>query len=64
MLLTEPLTINTMVVHNRLVLPPMATEKSIGEGEVSQALCDYYDEKTKGGYFGMESLLVFIKTYS
>ena len=53
MLLTEPLTINTMVVHNRLVLPPMATEKSIGEGEVSQALCDYYDEKTKGGYFGL-----------
>lgn len=53
MLLTEPLTINTVVVHNRLVLPPMATEKSIGEGEVSQALCDYYDEKTKGGYFGL-----------
>lgn len=53
MLLTEPLTINTMLVHNRLVLPPMATEKSIGEGEVSQALCDYYDEKTKGGYFGL-----------
>lgn len=53
MLLTRPLSLRTFTVSNRLVLPPMATEKSVGEGEVSQALCDYYDEKTRGGYFGM-----------
>lgn len=53
MLLSESLGIKNITVHNRLVLPPMATEKSVGEGEVSQALCEYYDEKTKGGYFGL-----------
>ena len=34
-------------------MPPMATEKSEGQGKVSDALCEYYDEKTKGGYFGL-----------
>ena len=53
MLLNQPLSLRTMTLHNRLVLPPMATEKSEGEGKVSQALCDYYEEKTHGGYFGL-----------
>ena len=53
MLLTTPLSVGKLTLHNRLVLPPMATEKSVGEGQVSQALCDYYDEKTAGGYFGL-----------
>ena len=34
-------------------MPPMATEKSEGQGKVSDALCEYYNEKTKGGYFGL-----------
>ena len=53
MLLTTPLAIKALTLRNRLVLPPMATEKSVSEGEVSQALCDYYNEKTQGGYFGL-----------
>lgn len=53
MVLDQPLRVGTLTLHNRLVMPPMATEKSIGEGRVSQALCDYYDEKTSGGYFGL-----------
>ena len=52
-LLTESLKVKSVLFHNRLVMPPMATEKSVGEGKVSQALLDYYDEKTKGGYFGL-----------
>lgn len=52
-LLTEPLRVKSVLLRNRLVMPPMATEKSVGEGKVSQALLDYYDEKTKGGYFGL-----------
>ena len=52
-LLVEPLRVGSVLLHNRLVMPPMATEKSVGEGKVSQALLDYYDEKTKGGYFGL-----------
>ena len=38
MLLTTPLAIKALTLRNRLVLPPMATEKSVSEGEVSQAL--------------------------
>lgn len=53
MLLTQPLAVGSFVLHNRLVMPPMATEKSEGEGKVSPALCSYYDEKTQGGYFGL-----------
>lgn len=53
MFLTQPLSLRTFSIHNRLVLPPMATEKSVGEGEVSEGLCDYYREKTAGGYFGL-----------
>lgn len=53
MILTEPLNIRSLKLRNRLVLPPMATEKSLNGGIVGQALCDYYDEKTQGGYFGL-----------
>ncbi len=51
--LLQSLPVGSLTLRNRLVMPPMATEKSEGEGWVSQALLDYYDEKTKGGYFGL-----------
>ena len=41
-----------MELKSRLVLPPMATEKSSG-GIVSDALVEYYREMTKGGYLGL-----------
>ena len=53
MLIDTPLNLRTFTVHDRLVLPPMATEKSQGEGLVSQELCDYYNDKTKSGAFGL-----------
>ena len=52
-LLVRPLPLGKARLRNRLVMPPMATEKSEGQGKVSDALCKYYDEKTKGGYFGL-----------
>lgn len=52
-LLIEPLQSKNLNLRNRLVLPPMATEKSEGQGQVSNALLAYYDEKTRGGYFGL-----------
>lgn len=52
-LVNQPLTLRTFTTHNRLVMPPMATEKSQGAGEVSPELIAYYDEKTRGGYFGL-----------
>lgn len=51
-LLKQPIQINNIELLNRLVMPPMATEQS-DDGKVTQALLDYYDEKTKGGYIGL-----------
>ncbi len=51
--LLQSLPVGSLILRNRLVMPPMATEKSEGEGRVSQALLNYYDEKTKSGYFGL-----------
>ncbi len=52
-LLTQPLHVGSLRLRNRLVMPPMATEKSEEGGKIGQALCDYYHEKTRGGYFGL-----------
>ena len=48
-----PLPLGKVRLRNRLVMPPMATEKAADQGKVSDTLCRYYDEKTKGGYFGL-----------
>ncbi len=51
--LTSPLTVGALNLHNRLVLPPMATAKSAADGKVTDALCAYYAEKAHGGYVGL-----------
>lgn len=51
--LIEPLQIGTLKLSNRLVMPPMATAKSGLDGKVSQAILDYYMEKSEGGYIGL-----------
>lgn len=51
--LLEPIKINNMNVNNRLVMPPLATEKSLSDGRVTQELLAYYDEKSRGGYIGL-----------
>lgn len=46
--------IRNLPLSNRLVYPPMATHQSgKDDGKVTQQLLDYYDDKTKGGYFGL-----------
>lgn len=52
-LLKQPLQINNLVLSNRLVMPPMASAKPGGDGNATQELCDYYTEKSKGGYVGL-----------
>jgi 2,4-dienoyl-CoA reductase-like NADH-dependent reductase (Old Yellow Enzyme family) len=49
-----------MKLANRLVLPPMATAKAEPDGKVSQALVDYYAEKSRGGYL---SLIIIEHSY-
>ena len=51
--LLSPLTAGTLTLHNRLVMPPMATSKAEVDGEVSAPLLNYYDEKSRGGAFSL-----------
>lgn len=51
--LNRKLTVRSMELSNRLVMPPMATSDSDEKGHVTQKLLDYYDEKTSGGYLGL-----------
>ena len=48
--LDRPLNSGKLTLKNRLVLPPMATAKADGNGHITDALLDYYDEKSRGGY--------------
>ena len=50
--LHKEIRIGSLALNNRLVMPPMATEKT-DNGEVTQGLIDYYNEKTRGGYLGL-----------
>ena len=40
-------------LHNRIIMPPMATAKSEKDGKVNQEILDYYEDKSKGGYIAL-----------
>lgn len=46
------LELSGMTIHSRLIMPPMATGSSDDNGQVTEKLLDYYEEKTRGGYLG------------
>jgi len=52
-LLLESLQAGPLLLKNRLVMPPMATSKAEPDGKVSQAILDYYAEKSMGGYISL-----------
>ena len=52
-MLKKSIKVGTIEIKNRLVMPPMATEKSTDEGTVTDELCDYYRKRTEGGYIGL-----------
>jgi len=52
-LLKTPLLWKGITLHNRLVLPPMATAKADVQGTVTKELLTFYEEKTKGGHLGL-----------
>lgn len=58
--LLMPIDLGSLHLKNRLIMPPMATGKSMIDGTVSQGLIDYYNEKSKGGYF---SLIIIEHSY-
>lgn len=51
--LLKPLKIGNLELNNRLVMPPMATSKSQGDGTVSEDILNYYKEKSEGGYISL-----------
>jgi NADPH2 dehydrogenase len=51
--LNKPLENGKLALKNRLVMPPMATAKSEEDGAINQAILNYYDEKSKGGYLSL-----------
>lgn len=51
--LLSPLKAGTLTLANRLIMPPMATSKAESNGNVSQAVMDYYTEKSQGGYLSL-----------
>jgi 2,4-dienoyl-CoA reductase-like NADH-dependent reductase (Old Yellow Enzyme family) len=51
--LLTPLKINNLELKSRLIMPPMTTSSAGLQGEITSTLLQYYDEKTRGGYFGM-----------
>lgn len=51
--LLKPLQTDLLSLHNRLVMPPMATAKSDSDGKVSSAILDFYQEKSAGGQLAL-----------
>jgi len=49
-LLSSPGSIGSMVVKNRMVVPPMGTNYASADGTVSQQLIDYWIARARGGY--------------
>ena len=52
-LLKQPLKIKNLTIHNRLVMAPMECRRTDERGEVSEDMLEYYDQRTKGGVFGL-----------
>lgn len=47
--LLEPVKIGKRVLRNRIVMAPMETRMNTPDGDVTQAMIDYYAERAKGG---------------
>lgn len=52
-ILNSSIMVRNLELRNRLVMPPMATAKAGNDGKVTEQLCQYYDEKSQGGYIGL-----------
>lgn len=51
--LFTPIAVGNLTLKNRLVMPPMATAKADEEGRVTQAVCDYYQERARYSKVGL-----------
>ena len=51
--LLQPIEIGGLKLNNRLVMPPLATYLATPEGQVTEPLLDYYDQRARGGEIGL-----------
>lgn len=51
-MLKSPISVKNLILHNRLVLPPMASAQCTG-GMVADELVNYYENICRGGYIGL-----------
>lgn len=49
-ILESPLKINSIVLKNRLVFPPMGTEMADWDGKSNERLLHYYESRAQGGF--------------
>lgn len=49
----EFFTLKNIELKSRVVYPPMATAKSADDGKVSDAICEFYDERAKNPNIGL-----------
>ncbi|GIG26856.1 FAD-dependent oxidoreductase [Cellulomonas denverensis] len=47
--LLSPLTVGTMTLRNRVVMPPMGSNFALPDGTVSDTQLDYYEQRARGG---------------
>src|SRR3972149_10536257 len=45
----EPIKVGTMLLSNRIVMPPMENCYNNADGSISQEIIDYYAERARGG---------------
>ncbi len=60
--ITKPYQSGKIHFHNRLILPPIVTNKAGADGKVSEDLLEYYRNLTLGGYFSatiIENAFIF-----
>lgn len=49
----QELSIKNLKLKNRLIVPPMFTNKAETDGLINEDVCTYYNEKSRGGYFSL-----------
>lgn len=52
-MIKQSIQIGTMELKNRIVMPPVATYETAGDGKVSEAMLHHYGERSKSGSLGM-----------
>lgn len=53
MILKSGISLGSARLANRLVMPPLATEKATADGLVTDALIQHYEQRARGGYIGL-----------